>query len=265
MMENFVTAEDREKVQQLLSSDEEILWCGKPVLPGFFNGCSLIGGGWSVAILGFAVHAHGQGQLHGSLLIMCALFFCVGVLIATLGSLFVIKEKRKTIYVLTPQRALVVSAASLRSYPVEPYMVLAVRLRRKRCDIVFEQERDDESVTERGFIDIRDGEHVLALLSELLPGKTLCSEMPPDVRKERLEHERAERLALAATHLRSYALLTAASALALAASVAYAIFGDDSTEFPTFCIMVSALFTLCCAGALLAAIRGRNLKPGKRD
>lgn len=192
MMENFVTGEDREKVQQLLSPDEELLWCGKPIL-SFFNPGTFIcvlGGGIFAAIPVYIFFTTKSMPTDGVIFLLfiflMSLFFMLGI------PLLILLDQRRSLYAITGSRAIVISSRDTRSYPLKPYMAQRVQLRGDGSgSIVFEQEvvrtHKNSQTIEHGFINIPDAELALDLLRRKLDGKVSEADKPAELLQQ--EHD----------------------------------------------------------------------------
>lgn len=188
MEENFITGEERGKLQALLAEDEELLWCGKPSVRFFSFGSifmMLLGAAFFIAPvwMAYIICTHAQWQT--------SVIFCLFLSLFALNGLYLmfglpVREYRarcRWLYALTNRRAIIVQNGETHEFPLAPYMVERLRAPQgKLGSIVFRSETVSRGrshrVVELGFLDTPEAPIVLELLSRLLDGKVSRADKP---------------------------------------------------------------------------------------
>lgn len=187
-MNAFVTGADRERIQSQLTPGEKLLWCGKPEVgllspPNVF---CLFFGGIVIGVSLVAMQCKSDGVI--PTLIGTPGFIILNVVILMGIILLCARNRRRWVYALTDKRALVLTHKDLRAYEIKPYMVLRSRVPERGVGkLVFEIEKDDESLQEWGFLRCRGLAEPLRLLEEMLGGLALESAKSPELRRAEKE------------------------------------------------------------------------------
>lgn len=190
IMENFVTGADRERVQGILSHDEDLLWCGKPQLP-ILGGNTIIATLMGLFITG--IHTFVLCEMWGNAprLPWWVYLFPVGffMLMITLCVYMVYSYRRdmhRKIYALTDRRAIILEHdGQTQEYRLEPYMVLRTDIPEQGVGhIVFEKKwqatRKGGRIQEYGFMFSPEAALALSLLEKQLGGQALFSANPSE-------------------------------------------------------------------------------------
>ena len=183
-MENFVTAEDRERAQGLLGEGEELLWCGKPdpnmltryELLYLFKMCV------GVVVCGGMVYMFAEEAIYApAALIGVGWFLLMGIVLCVLPPLVRCRYLRRWLYVITNRRAVALRHDGVREWALTPYMVKEYR----PGSIVFGYEKNallsnKPWLLEEGFLRCREAGEALELLERLLDGQARPEMVAPD-------------------------------------------------------------------------------------
>ena len=172
-MSRFITGADRERIQAHLREGEKILWCGRPE-SGWWSREILfvIQGGLAVLLIALSLILYGDfvGPCVEYLLPLLVAMGVFGVIGAPTVRWL---HRRRWLYALTTQRALLLLHNELREYPLYPYMTERTHTPEQGLgDIVFERKKimslgkNEERFEEYGFLSIRESATVLRLLHE---------------------------------------------------------------------------------------------------
>ena len=168
-MENFVTAEDRERAQGMMGAGEELLWCGKPdpnmltryELLYLFKVCV------GVVACGGIVYMFAEEAISApAALIGVGWFLLMGLVLCVLPPLARRRYLRRWLYVITNRRAVALRHDGVREWALTPYMVKEYR---PGSSIVFGYEKsvffsNKPWLLEEGFLRCREAGEALELL-----------------------------------------------------------------------------------------------------
>lgn len=262
--ENFITGKDRERIQELLDKDEELLWCGKPDV-GPVNAGSVItmifSLMWtSVAIFMLTMTLNGDegGDGKTGVAVVLGFFVAIGLGMIIFMPAQIYREIKSRLYAITNRRAIVVMNGQKYEYPLQPYMVLQAHTPEgKRGNIVFEQRigRND-SVLHIGFLKTPDAPAAMSILHKLLDGKVTKLDKPEDLPRNarRLQHMKKAR------YLPFFLVLVIGIVLFLADFLIGMSLNDVSTEYWIIIITFSTVSLISIVIMLYSSIIGRRYK-----
>ena len=175
-MSAFITGADRERIQKHLRQDEKILWCGKPE-PNWWSREMFVvmQGGVMLLVLSLGLMHYREEEAYPlQVRVILTLLAVVGALCLFGAPTLRWLHRRRWLYALTTQRALLLLHNELRSYPLYPYMTERTHTPEQGLgDIVFERQKmmnlsrhGEERYVEYGFLRIRESADVLRLLRE---------------------------------------------------------------------------------------------------
>lgn len=172
-MSAFTTGADRERIQNHLREGEKILWCGKPEMGWWSKEVFFVmQGGAIVLLFSLALMQYG-GEKAPHVEFLLPLLATIGVFCIIGAPTVRWLHRRRWLYALTTQRALLLLHNELREYPLYPYMTERTHTPEQGLgDIVFERRkimspgRHEERFVEYGFLRIRDSAAVLRLLHD---------------------------------------------------------------------------------------------------
>lgn len=215
-MNEFVTGEDKDKIQAHLTEDEKLLWCGKPVVSPLNAGVlltAIFGITWTaLAVFILTQIMASDTQDSPATMAIISLFILAGVFLIVFLPLYTYRRATNWLYGLTNRRAILIQHNKLYEYPLKPYMVLRARTPEgKNGSIVFELRREggkSNQKVEYGFLNTPEAAVAMRLLRELLDGKATNDDKPAKLR----EQEKREKQMAQARYF--YPYLVAVAALA---------------------------------------------------
>lgn len=198
MEENFITGEDRDKIQKLLTADEKLLWCGKPRVRyvTFENVISMLGGSLFLAVSLYMCMelADSDRPLPTEAVVFISIFLLFPLFLIIVLPIQNYRAQRRCLYALTDKQAIVLQAKENHFYPLAPYMALRVHIPENKCgSIVFEEKVVNSGKSRRtveyGFLHTPDAATALDIMRRLLEGKVSEADKPAELLRQEYEQK----------------------------------------------------------------------------